>query len=193
MYEGQRLHSTLIAFCFVFFFSLCSKMWVETNSSWFQSPNSQREAKTEFLFPNHQLRPARRHWRYGLGLLRVTGEISQNATEGQSLGHQGGKGPWSSHFFAVVVQSLCPILYNPMEYSKPGFPILHRLLEFAQVHVHWVDDALWPSHPLPPSSPFAFNLSKHQGLLQWVSSFHQGAKVLELHQSFQWIFRVDFL
>ena len=53
--------------------------------------------------------------------------------------------------------------------------------------VHWVGDAIQPSHPL--SSPFtpAFNLSHHQGLFQWVSSLHPVAKVLELqHQSFQW-------
>ena len=46
-----------------------------------------------------------------------------------------------------------------------------------------------------PFSP-AFNLSQHQGLLQWVGSLHQVAKVLEFqlqHQSFQWIFRSDFL
>ena len=57
-------------------------------------------------------------------------------------------------------------------------------------------DAIQPSHPLLPPSPPALNLSKHQGLFQWVSSWYQVAKVLELqlqHQSFQWIFRVDFL
>ena len=52
----------------------------------------------------------------------------------------------------------------------------------------------WPSYPLSSPSPSALNLSKHQGLFQWVSSSHLVAKVLELwHQSFQWIFRVDFL
>ena len=50
-----------------------------------------------------------------------------------------------------------------------------------------------PSHPLSPPSPFAFNLSQHQGLFQWVGSSHQMSKVLELqHQSFQWISRVHF-
>ena len=76
-----------------------------------------------------------------------------------------------------------------------GFPILHYLLEFAQTHVHWVSDAIQPSCPL--SSPLlpVFNLSRHQGLFQWVHSLHQMAKVLEFqlqHQSFQWIFRTDF-
>ena len=67
--------------------------------------------------------------------------------------------------------------------------------ELAQTHVHWVGDDIQPSHPLSSSSP-AFKLSQHQGLFQWVSSWQQVAKVLELqfqHQSFQWIFRIDFL
>ena len=65
-----------------------------------------------------------------------------------------------------------------------------------QTHVHWISDAIQPSHPLSSSSPLALNLFQHQGLFQWVSSSHQVAKVLEFqlqHQSFQWIFRTDFL
>ena len=80
--------------------------------------------------------------------------------------------------------------------SMPGLPVPRYLPEFAQVHVHWVSDIIQPSHPLLPSSSFLFNLSQHQGLFQWVSSSHQVAKVLGLqlqHQSFQWIFRIDFL
>ena len=72
---------------------------------------------------------------------------------------------------------------------------LFYLLESAQTHVHWVSDAIQPSHPLPPTS-FAFNFSQHQGLFQWAGSSHQVAKLLELqlqHQFFQWILRVDFL
>ena len=70
------------------------------------------------------------------------------------------------------------------------------ILLFSQTHVLWVDDAIQLTHPL--SSPFlpALNISQQQGLFQWVSSSHQVTKVLELlfqHQSFQWIFRVDFL
>ena len=40
------------------------------------------------------------------------------------------------------------ILCNPMDCSTPGFPVLHYLLEFSQIHVHWVCDAIQPSHPL---------------------------------------------
>ena len=71
-----------------------------------------------------------------------------------------------------------PALCDPMDCSMPGFPVLHHLLEFAQTHIHWVDDAIQPSHPLLPSSP-AHNLCQHQGLFQWIGSSHQVAKVLE--------------
>ena len=90
---------------------------------------------------------------------------------------------------------MCPTLCDPMDFSAPGFPVLRYLPEFAQTHVHWIVEAISPSHPLLLSS-FAFNLSQHQDLFQGVDSSHQVAKVLELqlwHQSFQWIFRVDFL
>ena len=75
-----------------------------------------------------------------------------------------------------------------MDYSTPGFPVLLGLPQFAQTHVHRVDDAIQSSHPLLSPSPPAFNLSQHQGLFQRVSPSHQVAKVLELqlpHQSFQ--------
>ena len=61
-----------------------------------------------------------------------------------------------------VAQS-CLTVCNPTDCSTPGFPVLHYLPEFAQIHVHWVGDAIQPSHPLLPSS-FAFDLSQHQGL-----------------------------
>jgi len=66
----------------------------------------------------------------------------------------------------------CLTLRNPMDCNTPGFPVPHHLLEFAPVHVHWVRDAIQPSHPLSPSSP-ALNLSQQQGLFEWVSSSHQ--------------------
>ena len=75
---------------------------------------------------------------------------------------------------------LCLTLCYPMDCSTPGFPVLHHLLELAQTHIHRVGDAIQPSHPLLPPSPPAFNLSQHQGISQWVSSWHQVAKVLEL-------------
>ena len=59
----------------------------------------------------------------------------------------------------VVVQSLSHVwLSDPMDCSMPGFP------EFAKTHVHWVGDAIQPSHPLLSPSPSAFSLSRHEGL-----------------------------
>ena len=74
------------------------------------------------------------------------------------------------HLCYCSVAKSCLTLYDPMDCSMPGFPVLHYLLEFAQAHVHWVSDAIWLSHHLLPSSPFAFNLSQHQGLfpLSWL-------------------------
>ena len=95
--------------------------------------------------------------------------------------------------FSSVAQS-CLTLCDPMDCSTPGLPVHHQLPEFT--HVHWVNDSIQSSQPLSsPSSP-TISLSQHQGLLEWVSSSHQMAKVLEFqpqHQSFQWIFRTDFL
>ena len=54
--------------------------------------------------------------------------------------------------FSSVAQS-CPTLYNPMDCSTPGFPVLHYLSESAWTHVHWVGDAIQPSHPLSSPSP----------------------------------------
>ena len=54
--------------------------------------------------------------------------------------------------FTSVAQS-CPVLCDPMDCSTSGFPVPHRLLEFVQVHVHWVGDSIQPSHPLSSPSP----------------------------------------
>ena len=66
-----------------------------------------------------------------------------------------------------------------MNCSMLGLPVHHQLPEFTQTHVHWVGDAIQPSHPLSSPSPLAFNLSQHQGLFKLVSSSHQVAKILE--------------
>ena len=102
------------------------------------------------------------------------------------------RSPQLSSHCHLVTQS-CLTLCDPMDCSTPGFPVLHYLPEFAQTHVPWVGDAIQPSPPLSPPSP-VLNLSQHQGHFQRIGSSHQVAKVLELqHQSFQWVFRVDFL
>ena len=81
----------------------------------------------------------------------------------------------------TVTQSR-PTLRNLMNCNKPGFSVLHYLLEFSQTQVHWLSDAIQPSYPLSSPSPPALNLFQHQGLFQWVDSLCQVAKVLELQQ-----------
>ena len=90
------------------------------------------------------------------------------------------------------VAQLCLTLWDPTGCNMQGFPVLHSFPEFAQTHVHWVSDAIQPSHPL--LSPSLFPSIKV--FSKWIASLHLVAKVLELqlqHQSFQWIFKVCFL
>ena len=87
-------------------------------------------------------------------------------------------------------------LCDPMGCTLPGLPVHHQLPELTQTHVHWVSDAIQPSHPLSSPSPPAFNISQLQCLFQWVSSSHQVGRALEFqlqHQSFQWTFRTELL
>ena len=72
-----------------------------------------------------------------------------------------------------------------MNRSTPGLPVRRQLLEFTQTHVHWVSDAIQPSHLLLSPSPPAHNPSQHQGLFQWVNSSHEVAKVLVLPMNTQ--------
>ena len=101
--------------------------------------------------------------------------------------------PKQPHYFmrcCCSVTESCPTLCDPVNCRTQGLPVHH------QTHVHWVGDAIQPSHPLLSPSPPALNLSQHQGLFQWFSSLHQVAKVLEFqlqHQSFQWTSRTDLL
>ena len=104
--------------------------------------------------------------------------------------------PWHRSTSCCSVTQSYPTLSDPVNRSAPGFPVLHHLLEFAQTHVHWVNDAIQPSHPLSSPSPPAVSLSQHQGLFPMSQLFASDGKVLVLqlqHQSFQWIFRTDFL
>ena len=97
--------------------------------------------------------------------------------------------------FSSVAES-CPTLCDPMNQSMPGLPVHHQLPESTQTHVHWVSDAIQPSHPLSSPSPLAPNSSQHHSLFQWVNSLHEVAKVLEFqlqNQSFQWTPRTDLL
>ena len=78
---------------------------------------------------------------------------------------------------------LCPTLCDPMNCSMPGFPVLHYLLECAQIHVHWVSDAIQLSHlPLPPSPP-SLNLFQHQGLFPVSQLFASGGQSIRASAS----------
>ena len=85
---------------------------------------------------------------------------------------------FSSVQFSSVAQS-CPNLCDPMNRSTPGLPVRHQLPEFTQTHVHWIRDAIQPSHPLSSPSHPAPNPSQRRSLFQWVNSSHEVAKVLE--------------
>ena len=107
----------------------------------------------------------------------------------------------NSHQFSSVqlVAQSCPIFVIPwpavhqVSLSITNSRSLFKLMSINHLMMV-VDDAIQPPHPLLSPSPPAFSLSQHQGLFKWVSSLHQVAEVLELqHQSFQWIFGVDFL
>ena len=104
-----------------------------------------------------------------------------------------GKHEWIGKHTTSVAQ-LCLTVWP--RGLQSGLPVHHQLPERTQTHVHWVSNAIQPSHPLSfPSHP-AFNLSQYLGLFQWVSSSHQVAKVLEFqlqHQSFQWTPSTDFI
>ena len=63
-----------------------------------------------------------------------------------------------------------------MNCSMPGLPVHHQHPEFTQTYVHWVSDAIQPSHPLSSPSPPAPNPSQHQSFFQWVNSLHEVAK-----------------
>ena len=104
---------------------------------------------------------------------------------------------WKSCSFKEVqvssVAQSCPTLCNPMNCSTPGVPVHHQLLEF--IKLMSIELVMPSSHLILSSpSPPAPNPSQHQSLFQWVSSSHEGAKVLDFqpqHQSFQWTPRTD--
>ena len=102
---------------------------------------------------------------------------------------------WIAHSQFSSVQLLSHVRLFVTPWTAACQASHHQLPEFTQTHVHWVSNAIQPSHPLSSPSP-AFNLSQHQGLFLWVSSSHWVAKDLAFqlrHQSLQWILRTNFL
>ena len=84
--------------------------------------------------------------------------------------------------FSSVTQ-LCPTLCDPMNRSTPGLPVHQQLPESTQTYVHWVGDAIQPSHPLSSPSPSALNLSQHQGLFQCSQLFASGGQSIGVSAS----------
>ena len=78
--------------------------------------------------------------------------------------------------FNLVAQS-CLTLCDPMDGSMSGLPVYHQLPKYTQTHVHWVGDAMQPSHPLSSPSPPARNLSQHWSPFQWVSFTSGGQRI----------------
>ena len=70
--------------------------------------------------------------------------------------------------FSSVTQS-CPTLCDPMNLSTPGLTVHHKLPEFTQTHVHWVGDAIQPSHPLSFPSPPAININRQKDMTMGVA------------------------
>ena len=103
--------------------------------------------------------------------------------------------------FSSLQSQSCLTVCDPINCSTPGLSVHHQLSESTQTHVHRVGHDIQPFYLLSSPSPPVLNLSQHQGLLNWSSSSHQVAKVLEFqlqHQPFQWIpglisFRMDWL
>ena len=102
--------------------------------------------------------------------------------------------------FSSVTQS-CPTLCDPMNRSTSGLPVHHELPESTQTHVHWVVDAIQPSHPLSSTSPPSFNLSQHQGLsnesalcIRWPKYWSFSFNISPSNEHSGWIsFRMDWL
>ena len=110
--------------------------------------------------------------------------LSQNACSGwgtccQSLNFEN---VLSLIQFSSVAQ-LRPTLCDPMDCSTPGFPVHHKLPEFTQTYIHWVGDAIQPSHPLSPPSPPAFSLSQHQGIFPMSQFFTSGGQTIGVSAS----------
>ena len=79
-------------------------------------------------------------------------------------------------YCCCLVTKSCPAVFDPMSHNMPGFPVLHYLLEFAQTRVHWLGDAIQPSHPLSPPSPSALSRPQHQGLFLMSWLFTSGGR-----------------
>ena len=171
----------------------------DTGKDWRQEEKATTESKMvgwyHWLSGHWVWTSSGRRWRGNPGVLQSIGSHSRTwLSKWPELNHVSDLA-LPAILFSSVTQS-CPTLWDPMNRSMPGLPAHHQLPEFTQTHLHWVGDAIQPSHPRSSLSPPAPNPSQHQSLFQWVNSSHEVAKVLEFqlyHQSFQRIPRTDLL
>ena len=100
---------------------------------------------------------------------------------------------WLTYFSKLFVDicccsvaKSCLILCDPRDCSTLSFPVLHYLPRFAQTHVHWISDAISPSHPLLPPSHFDFSPCQHHTspVSQLFVAVGQSIGASALHQSF---------
>ena len=136
------------------------------------------------------------HWKKG-HLNKYLKEGARQIISGRTLQSVGtaARAPTQDCLSAIAQVQFSPVSQLCLTLcSTPALPVHHQLPEFTQPPVHWIRDVIQPSHPLLSPSPFPS--IPFSSLFKWVSSSHQVAKVLEFqlqHQSFQWIFRTDFL
>ena len=139
-------------------FWLCQSLWLCGSQQW------------KFLregIPDHLT-----SWAICMQVKKQQLELDMEQPTGSKLGKEYVRAVYyhpASVQFNLVAQS-CLTLCNPMDCNTPDLPGHHQLLELTQTNVHWVGDAIQPSHPLSSPSPPTLNLSQHQGLFKWVSS-----------------------
>ena len=88
---------------------------------------------------------------------------------------------WIVQFCSVT--QLCLTLCDPMNHSRPDLPLHHQLPQFTQTHVHWVGDAIQPSHPLLSPSPPAVNSCPASGSFQMSQLFTSGGQSIRVSAS----------
>ena len=103
-----------------------------------------------------------------------------------------GLSAWTFEYQFSSVAQPCPTLCEPMDCSTPGLPVHHQLPEFTQTHVHWVSDAIQPSHPLLSPSP-DFSLSQHQGLFKLVNSSFKYIYIVRWRKRFKCVYKYVYV
>ena len=171
-------------------------IWKDPGAGKYWRQEEKGTSEDEMMGWHHQLNGHEFEWTLGVGdgleslaCCSLWGHKESDRTEWLN---------WTE-LMEVSIQFRCSIVSDSLRpheswHTRPPCP--SPTSGVTQTHLHWVSDAIQPLHPLSSPSPPALNLSQHQGLFKWVSSFHQVAKVLEFqlqHQSFQWTPRTDFL